>query len=202
LDAKTEGAYKFFVWTIDRAILAPRLGLDVYQRWPYAPYQEMIVTLAYAGRAALLFLSLATITLLICGAPVELRQLALLGALFTLPFLTLMSSLVPAPKSISPALFANSQVNTLPVLGLLPLVFTFLTVRRLPRLPLTLTLVLMALFMGAYTFIARLPDEQKRNAVESMVQVGMIAYIFTLTLFVYVRRLAQSGAKEDDLHAT
>jgi hypothetical protein len=163
--------------------------MNVYARqgWPYAPYHEMIVTLPYAARASTLFLSLTALTLLICGVPVSLRQVTLLACLFTVPHLILMAGGVPAPKSIAPAQFAGYQVKMLPVISILLLVLAFITLRKLTRLPLVLTLVLMALFMAGYPFIGLLPDEQKRNTFEGMVQVAMIAYVFALTLYVRVR---------------
>lgn len=194
LDVRTKDSYDFITWTIERSIISPRLSVYTREGWPYAPYHEMIVTLPYAARASILFLSLAALTLLICGAPVSLRQVALLACLFAIPHLILMSGGVPAPKSITPAQFADYQVKMLPVISILPLVLAFITLRKLTRLPLVLTLALMALFMAGYPFVGLLPDEQKRNAFEGMVQVAMIAYVFALTLYVRVRSTFQRKA--------
>ena len=117
--------------------------------------------------------------------------MALLACLFTIPYLVLMAGGVPAPKSITPPQFAGYQVNMLPVISVAPLVLAAISLRRLPRLPLVLTLVLMALFMAGYPFIGLLPNEQRRNAFEGMVQVAMIAYVFALTLYVRVRSAFQ-----------
>jgi hypothetical protein len=194
LDIKTEAPYKIFTWTIERSILAPRMQMSALQGWPYAPYHEMIVALSYAARASTLFLSLAALTLLICGAPISLRQIALLACLFTVPYLILMTGGVPAPKSITPAQFANYQVKILPIISILPLALAFIALRKLTRLPLVLTLALMALFMVGYPFVGLVPDEQKRNALEGMIQVAMIAYVFVLTLYIRVRDAFQRKA--------
>ena len=82
----------------------------------------------------------------------------------------------------------------LPVLSIGPLVLAIITLRKLPRLPVVLTLLLMALFMSGYAFVGLLPDEQKRNATESLVQAGMIAYVLVLALFTRVRRAMASGS--------
>lgn len=167
--------------------MAPSMGLSVKQFWPYAPYHEMIVLLPYVARASLLFFAMAALTFLICDVPVRLRQFALLGGLFTLPFLILMSGYVPYPGFITPAGFAGYQVKLLPVLSGLSLILAFSLLRRLPRLPLVLVLLLMALAMGGYAFIGLLPDEQKRNAVETLIQACLIGYIFVLALYTRLR---------------
>ncbi len=210
MDVKKEPPNKLITWTIERAILSPRMSLSLRQSWPYAPYQEMIVALPYAGRALVLFLSLATLTMLICGAPASLRQIALLACLFALPYLVLMAGGVPAPSSVAPAQFARYQVNALPVISIVPLLLAFIVLREpagcrswhrdasllpdrpLDRLPLILILALLALFMAGYPFIGLVPNEQKRNAYESLVQAAMIAYVFGLTLYVRLRDFKQN----------
>jgi hypothetical protein len=129
---------------------------------------------------------MALLTLVICATEVRLVQISLLGSLFLVPSLVLMAGGIPHPASITPALFAGYQVKMLPVISILPLILAFLVLRKIPRLPLILLLVLMALFMGGYPF-AGLLDEQRRNAFEAIVQAAMIAYVFALTLFVRIR---------------
>lgn len=179
-------------WKIDRAILAPRLGMSLIQGWPYAPFQEMMVTLPLAARASTLFLALAVITLLLCSMEVRPSQLALLGLLFMVPFLILMSGGIPHPASVSAEKFAAYQVRMLPVLTFLSLILVFLVLRKIPPLPLVLILILMALFAGGYPLVGLL-DEQKRKAFETISQAGMIAYVFLLTLFTRLRRVNRQG---------
>ncbi len=193
MDVKTTPSYKFITWTIDRAIIAPRLGVDLRQYWPYAPFQEMMQVLPFAARASALFLSLLLLTLLICAAPLDLRTLALAGGLFMLPFLVLMAGGVPHPAAVTPAKFALYQVRMLPALAVPVLALAGLAFRKLPPLPRVLGLILMALFMGGYALFGLVTDEQKRNAFEAMVQAGMIAYVFLLALVLRVRRAR--GAK-------
>jgi hypothetical protein len=194
LDVKTSSSYKFITWTVENAILAPRLGVDIRQYWPYAPYQEMIQVLPYGARAALLFLCMLAMTLLICGETVQLRQVALAASLFALPFLVLMAGGLPHPASITPAKYALYQARMLPVLALPALAITFFALRRLPRLPLVLILALMAFFLGGYALVGLLSDEKKRNTFEVSVQAGMIAYVFLLALFVRVRSALRTKA--------
>lgn len=194
MDVNTATGQKIIEWKIDRSILAPRLGMSLIQRWPYAPYQAMIVTLPLAARASMLFLTLAVITLLLCSVEVRTSQLALLGLLFLVPFLVLISGGVPHPASVSMEQFASYQTRMLPVITLLPLILAFFILHKLPHLPLILILTLMTLFAGGYSLIGLLSDEQKRKAFETIVQVGMIAYIFLLTLFTRLSRIrTQAG---------
>lgn len=181
------GANRILVWKIDQAILSPRLGFDLRQGWPFSPYQGMIVTMPHAARAAIFFLTLAMLTLLICSIDVRLPQLALLAGLFMIPFLVLMSGGTLYPGSISPAQYATYKINILPVVTIPILVLACFVLRKTPRLPLMLIVVLLAIFAGCYPTIGLL-DEQKRNAMETFVQAGMIAYIFGLTLFVRLRK--------------
>ena len=178
--------------------MAPSLGFSVKQFWPYAPYQEMIVALPNAARAAMLFFSIAALTLLICGAPVNLRLFAILGGLFLLPFLILMSGYLPYPASITSAEFAGYQVKMLPMLSVLSLIPAFILLRKLPRLPMVLTLLLMALAMGGYAFIGLLPDEQKRNSTETMIQACLIGYLFLLTLYTRLRPIFSHVTSSND----
>ena len=148
----------------------------------------MIVTLPYAARALVLFLCLAVITLLICDAPVRLWQTALLASLFALPFLLLMAGDFTRPSFFTAAQFADWQLKALSVLSALS-----------PRLPLVLVLLMMAAFMNGYVRVGLLPDEQKRNAVESIVQAGMIAYVVILTLFIRVRSIVRNRSQQGKL---
>jgi hypothetical protein len=187
LEAKSDLTTRSQIFLIDHALMAPSVGVGGKQSWLYAPYHEMIVALPYAARASLLFFSIAALTFLICGVPVNLRQLVLLGGLFILPFLMLMSGYVPYPDAVAPAQFASYQMKMLPILSGIPLIISLFLLRKIPRLPLVLVLLLMALAMAGYAFIGLSPDEQKRNAVETLIQACLIGYIFFLTLYIRLR---------------
>jgi hypothetical protein len=191
LDVKTTTQNKTITWKIDRAIVAPHLGLSMHQGWPYAPYQEMIVTLPYAARASVLFLALAVLTLLICTTEVRLPSLALLAGLFTVPFWVLISGGIPHPAWVNSAQFAGYQAKMLPVIAILPVVLAFFVLRKIPRLPLVLILLLLALAAGGYPLIGLL-DEPKRKSLETFIQAGMIAYVFGLTLVVRLSRMRKT----------
>jgi hypothetical protein len=178
-------------WKIDNAIVSPKLGFSLIQGWPFAPRQEMLVILPYAGRASILFLALVVLTLVICNADVRLPSLAFLSVLFMLPFLLLMSGVIPHPVWVTSAQLADYQVKMLPVITLLSIVLAFFVMRRSPRLPFVLILVFMALFIGGYPLIGLL-DEQKGKSIETLVQVGIIAYVFLLTLILRLRKVGEA----------
>jgi len=201
-DIKNENLHSTITWTIDRSILSPHLGVDLWEGWVYSPYHELMVTLPYAARALVLFLSLATVTQVIGRAPVNLRQLALLACLFVFPYLLLMTGAVPAPKTVSPAEYAVYLLKALSVISTFSLLLAFIILRKLQRLPLVLTLVLMALFLIGYPLVGLLPDEQQRGAAEGMIQAGMIGYVFGLALYGRVRSMRQSEGESRRLEGT
>lgn len=187
MDVNITPQNKTILWTIKQAIVAPRLTVNTHQGWPYAPYQELMVTLPFAARAAVFFLSLTTLTLLVCGIQVRLWRLTLLAGLFMLPALVLMSGGIPHLAGLTPSQFAGYQAKMMPVLTSLSLILALFVLRNLPRLPLGLVLLLLALAAGGYPLVGLL-DEPKRKALETFIQAGMIAYVFFLTLFVRLRR--------------
>jgi hypothetical protein len=193
VEEETVPPYKLIHWSIERSFMAPVMGIYFPQQWPYAPYHEMIAALSYAARSAVLYLALAAITLLVFGLPVSLRQFALLAALFALPFLPLLAGGLPHPASLPPEGVAAWQVKMLPLLSLIPLVLAFFTLRGIRLLPLVLLLLWMAFFINFYPLLSLQMDEQKRIAAENLVQAGMIAYVFVISIFVRLRKSPLPG---------
>jgi len=177
----------FVTWEIDQAIISPNIGIYFRQGWPYAPYQDMTVTLPLAARASVFFLTLAVITLLVCKIDVRIPTLAYLAALFMLPFLLLLSGRFPYLANLDPAQYSAYQLKMLPVISLLSVALSFFTLRGIPKFPKILILLLLFLFISGYPLVGLL-DEQKRNGLETIIQAGMIAYIFIITLVIRLRR--------------
>ncbi len=195
MDDRIESQYHVLTWVIDHAVMAPRLGIDFIQGWPYAPFHEMIVTLPFVARASMLFLSLAVLTSLVIGSPINLQQAALLAGSYVIPSLIMMSGGIPTLELIAKDSLASFQVNMLPLISILPLILAFYSLRKQPRFLSIILVVLMALFMIGYPFIGLLPDEQKRNVAEGAVQIAMIAYVFILTFITRVRNLSKQSNK-------
>ncbi len=186
MEVNGEGAGKVVTWKITNAIAAPRMGTYMTQGWRYAPSHTLLVVLPYAARALMFFLALAALTFLIAGEPIDLRRLALLGALFCVPALILMSGL-PVPGGVPPANWGLWQARMLPLLALLAAGPGYLILRDTPPLPRALILTLMVIFSGIYPLAGSIPDEQQRNAILGGAQAGMILYIFAYTLFTRIR---------------
>jgi hypothetical protein len=107
-----------------------------------------------------------------------------------------MSGYFPYPKALNMGDLAAYQIKMIPVISLLPLGIAYYTLRnKVPKEPLWLILLLMALFMGGYVFLGFLGDEQKRNSAEALIQAGMIGYTFLLTLFTRLRAIGSSENK-------
>jgi hypothetical protein len=188
--------YNIHSFSLKNVVTAPVVGLSVIQKWPYAPYHQMVASLPYAARASIFFLTMAVLTLVIYSIRINVSQIALLGALFLLPFLILMSGDFPYPKNLSPGDLAPYLVKMIPVVSLLPLGVAYYILRKkVSKEPLWLVLSLMALFMGGYVFLGFLGDEQKRNSTEALIQASLIGYVFLLTLFTRLRAIGTSDNK-------
>jgi len=174
-------------WKIDRAIMAPMLGVQFVLPAKPVLSPNVLKILRYAARALVLLLSLAAITLVICGLNVEIWRLALVGGIFTAQYLGLLV--------VYPAV--NNYVWPVLVLGGLACLFDRLALRNLPRLPLILILLLAIVFGMAYPFAGLLPGERERNALDGAVQIGMIIYLFGLTLYTRVRNTSVTVDPQD-----
>lgn len=196
LDTYKEGQYNINKFSLNRAVTAPSMGLSVIQKWPYAPYHQMMAAMPFAARASLFFLTVVVLTWIIYGVQIDLQKIALLGSLFLLPFIIMMSGYFPHPDFIYTGNIAEYQVKMMPILSLLSILMAFYLLRRnIDKEPLWLTLILMEISMGGYVLISFIIDEQKRNATEALIQVGVIGYIFLLTLFTRLRAIGLSDSK-------
>lgn len=158
----------------------------------------MVAAMPYAARASLLFLSMVMLTWIIYGVQVDMQRAALLGGLFLLPFLIMMSGYFPRPDFIYIGDMAAYQVKMMPVLSLLPVGMAYYLLRKvLSKEPLWLTLLLMELSMGGYVLLSFIGDEQKRNAAEALIQAGLIGYLFLLVLFTRLRVIGSTEKKKN-----
>lgn len=193
MDTYQEGKYNIYKFSLDQAVTTPNMGLSIIQKWPYAPYHQMVAAMPYAARASLLFLSMVMLTWIIYGVQVDMQRAALLGGLFLLPFLIMMSGYFPRPDFIYIGDVAAYQVKMMPVLSLVPVGMAYYLLRKvLSKEPLWLILLLMELSMGGYVMLSFIGDEQKRNAAEALIQTGVIGYLFLLTLITRLRSIGSA----------
>jgi hypothetical protein len=174
------GSGRILTWTIDRAVMAPILGVTMWQRArPYAPFDETIRILRNAAQALLLLLGVASMTLMICGSKFDLRQLALLAAVFCAQFLALMGM----------SLWLPAYKITLAMLSVMTLILSYFISRKLSRLPQVLVMIMVAFFSFGYPHAGLLPDGPQRNTFDGIVQASLIVYFFGLSLYVRVRNI-------------
>ncbi len=191
LDVNRQEPYNILTWSIDRTEGAPSMGLSMLQRWPYAPYQEMVMALRYGRADALLFLCLAALTLLLCRQGLPLGRLALLGGLFLLPYWLLMTGGMPLTALVSPTQFAAAQVKLLPALALLPLALSVFILRDKPWPVIVLMTALMGLLILGHPLLELQTDAAKREAALHAVQTGLVIYPFAIALLAGAFSLLQ-----------
>ncbi|MCG2786221.1 MAG: hypothetical protein L6461_14070 [Anaerolineae bacterium] len=164
-------------WKIDRAIMAPLFGIRFQKRIEPVYSKSITEIMHYAARAFVLLLSLVTLTLIICGISVDLWRLALMGCIFATQFLCLVATY--------PVL--NNFVFPLLLIGAFSFLLYLKIFKNIPPIVLTLILVLAAVFGLMYPFAGLLTGERERNALDGILQAGMILYLFGLTLYMRVR---------------
>lgn len=196
LNIKGDGDKWINEWEINRSILTPRIGISLQQGWKYAPYFVINTDLPSVPRASVLFLSLVILTFIICSIRVRLDKMALLAGLYMLPFLFIISGSFFDHSWQTPTVYGANIMWMLPVMVIPSLLLAYFLLRKNPRLPAVLTLILLMLFAGGYPLIGGLMDEQKKNAAETFIQAGMIAYIFGLTLYVRLRISSRKKQKQ------
>jgi hypothetical protein len=169
---------------IDRAVLAPALGFYFIQKAiPYSPFDPLINYIKYIPRSILMLSCILILTLLVCGQKVDGRYYGVAAFLQAAQMLVLMG--------IGPTLGGFQVLAMLAALG--TVVAMFFVLRPLDRLPRFLILGWMAFFVFYYPFNSVTSELAKRNAFESIVLVALIAYTFSLTLFIRIRNMRRES---------
>jgi hypothetical protein len=163
-------------WKLDRAVTVAGMGVALLQ--PQQPGAQVLRVLANSPYALTLLIAMIGLSLLICGQPARFLDLALLAGVYCIQFLT-MAALSDFFLGFWGSLVLGAALS----LGL-----TFLLFRRYSSgLIRVLTLALVAFFTIVYPLAGLLTDVIHRNAFDNMVQVGLIVYLFGLTLYTQAR---------------
>ena len=166
-------------WRLDRAITVAGMGVALAQ--PEQPGAQVVRVLSNSPYALTLLIAMLALTLLIRREPVQFIELALLAAVYCVQFLVM--------AAVSDWFFGFW--GSLILGALLTGTLTFLLFRRHPsRLLRTLIYLLVAFFTILYPLAGLLDQVALRNAFDGMVQVGLIIYLFGLTLYT---RLGEKG---------
>lgn len=165
------------IWKLDRAITVA--GMGVALRQPQQPGAKVLRVLLNSPYALTLLGTMLALTLLIRGESVRFIDLALLSAAYCVQFLIM--------AAVSDYFFGfwGSLVLGAALTGLL----TFLLFRKLSsRLLRVLIYSLVVFFTLVYPLAGLLEQTTQRNSFDSAVQVGLIVYIFGLSLYTQIQR--------------
>jgi hypothetical protein len=171
-------------WKLDRAITVAGMGVALFQ--PEQPGAKVLRVLLNSPYALTLLGTMLALTMLIRGEPVHFLDLALLSGAYCVQFL------IMAAVSDSFFGFWGSLVLGAGLTGLL----TFLLFRKLSsRLLRTLIYLLVGFFTLVYPLSGLLEQTTQRNSFDNIVQVGMIVYIFGLSLYASIQRSNRQHAQ-------
>jgi len=169
-------------WRLDRAVTVA--GMGVALRQPEQPGAQVLRVLLNSPYALTLLITMIGLTLLIRGEPVRFLDLALLSAVYCVQFLVM--------AAVSDFFFGFW--GSLILGALLTGVLAFLLFRGYPsRLLRSLVLALVGFFTTVYPLAGLLTDVTQRNSFDGLVQVGLIVYLFMLSLYT---RLQAKPARE------
>jgi len=160
------------VWKLDRAITMAGMGVALLQ--PPQPGAQVLRVLWNSPYALTLLIAMIGITLLIRGEPVRFIELALLAGAYCVQFLVM--------AAISD--FAFGFWGSLIVGAFLTGLLTFLLFRhQRSNLLRVLIYVLVGFFTIVYPLSGLLTQVTQRNSFDGIVQVGLIVYLFGLSLY-------------------
>jgi hypothetical protein len=165
-------AGSILVWKLDKAITVAGMGVALLP--PEQPGAKVLQVLVNSAYALTLLIAVLSLTLLIRGERVNFLELALLSAAYCVQFLMM--------AAISDLFFGfwGSLILGALSTGLL----TFLLFRRHPsRLLRVLIYALVGFFTVVYPLSGLLTQIAERNTFDGLVQVGLIVYLFALSLY-------------------
>lgn len=163
-------------WQLDKVVMAPSLGVALYQpERPYAPYEKTAHLLGAGPDALVIMASAVALTLLIKGESVHLSKLVLLCAACC------AQPLVSAGLSDSLGLWGAFVLGAL-LSGLL----IFFVFRDLSSNSLRVLLyAVVGFFVVAYPLAnVLITDTARYDSFETGVWIGLILYLFGFSLYV------------------
>lgn len=163
-------------WSFDRTITTAGMGVALPQ--PEQPGAQVLRVLQKSPYALTLLIAILALTVLIMGQPVHFLDMALLAGVYCLQFL-LMAGL----SDYQPG-FWGSLILGAALTGFL----AFLLYRKhSSKLLRWLVAGLVLFFAVVYPLSGLLVDVINRNSFDAIVQVGMIVYLFFLSLYTRLR---------------
>jgi hypothetical protein len=182
----TDQQGSILTWKLDGAITVAGMGVALLQ--PEQPGAQVLRVLLKSPYALTLLGAMLALTLLIRGEPVNFLELALLSGAYSVQFLIM--------AAVSDVFFGfwGSLILGALLTGLL----TFFLFRSLPsKLLRALVYLLVGFFTFVYPLSGLLTQVTQRNSFDGLVQVGLIVYLFGLSLYTQLekKRAGQSMAQ-------
>lgn len=177
IQASPDGLGSILTWQLDRAVTTA--GMGVLLPTPEQPGAQVTRVLWNSPYALTLLIAMLALTLMIRGEAVHFLDLALLSSAYCVQFLVMA-----AVSDYFLGFWGSLILGALATLLLTYLLFR----KRKSRLLRWLIYGLVIFFTIIYPLAGLLPSSSDQNAFDGLVQVGMIIYIFSLTLFTRVRQ--------------
>jgi hypothetical protein len=177
VDSTFDGRGSVLTWNLNKAITVAGMGIALPQ--PEQPGAQVLRVLSNSPYAVTLLGAILALTLLIRAESVNILSLSLLVAAYSVEFLLM--------AAVSDYLFGfwGSLLLGAAVTGLL----TYLLFRHHPSILLRrLIYGLVAFFTLIYPLSGLLPETSMQNSFTSLVQVGLIVYLFSLALYSQLER--------------
>jgi len=177
-------------WELDRTVMTPKMGIAFVQpERPYAPFGKILQVSQTGPEALALAGAVLALTLLICKQPVYPVDLALFAGAYCAQFLSI-TGLSDYFGLWGAFIVGASMAATL----------TFLVFHSLSSTPLRVLIYVLA---GFFIFVypsSGLWVETQRNTFNSILQVGLIVYLFGLSLYSRLRAIISPSGSYTTQH--
>jgi hypothetical protein len=188
--ATPDGRGSILTWRLDKAITGAGMGVALVQ--PEQPGEKVLRVLASSPYALTMLGAILALTLLILGMPVNLLDLALVAGAYCVEYLVM--------AGVSDFFFGFW--GSLALGAGVTLLLAFLLFRKLPsRLAKVLLFGLIAFFTIVYPLSGLISQIASLNSFNALLQVGMILYLFVLSLYARVRVRSVQGTGGNPLVA-
>jgi len=180
IKSTSDGLGSVLTWRLDRAITSAGMGVALIA--PEQPGAKVLQVLVNSAYGITLLLAVLCLTLLIRGEKVNFLDLALISGAYSIYYMVM--------ASVSDLFFGfwGSLILGTVVTGLL----TYLLFRRLEsKLLRNLIYGIVGFFTIIYPLSGLLTQVADRNTFDGLVQIGLIVYLFFLSLYTRVDRSRQ-----------
>ena len=178
--ATDDGRGSVLTWRLDRAITSAGMGVALIA--PEQPGAKVLQVLVNSAYGITLLLAVLCLTLLIRGEKVNFLDLALISGAYSIYYMVMASM-----SDIFFGFWGSLILGTI-VTGIL----TYLLYRRLnSKLLRNLIYGIVGFFTVIYPLSGLLTQVADRNTFDGLVQIGLIIYLFFLSLYTRMEKNRQ-----------